>query len=183
MAYLHFSDESSQLANDFPQRPWILLPVDAQIVWQTCCNKTILFSNQTDKKNKKKRPMDSTNIYRIKGRSNQRRPARTDSSWWPCAWTGCARWQRTRRCCPQRPKRISKCRRWWWGWRRPWAGVLDPSESLDNYPRSTRCRWHCSSRRHWHPTASGPTANQSCSPSPKSWCQKRAAAAKSGDYV
>lgn len=33
---LHFSDESSQLADDFSQGPWILLPVDAQIVGQTC---------------------------------------------------------------------------------------------------------------------------------------------------
>ena len=33
---LHFSDESSELADDFSQGPGVLLPVDAQVVGQTC---------------------------------------------------------------------------------------------------------------------------------------------------
>jgi hypothetical protein len=34
--HLHFSDQGSQLADEFAQNPRILLPVDAQIVGQTC---------------------------------------------------------------------------------------------------------------------------------------------------
>lgn len=37
LAYLHFSDEGPQLADNFAQCPGILLPVDAQVVRQTCC--------------------------------------------------------------------------------------------------------------------------------------------------
>ncbi len=39
--HLHFSDQGSQLADEFAQNPRILLPVDAQIVGQTCYSKVI----------------------------------------------------------------------------------------------------------------------------------------------
>ena len=36
--YLHFSNEGPQLADNFTQDPGVLLPVDAQVVWQPCAN-------------------------------------------------------------------------------------------------------------------------------------------------
>ena len=83
--YLHFSNEGPQLADNFTQDPGVLLPVDAQVVWQPCAN--IDFYKFLARGNK----IYLNCPYRIGELLGQKWPARRGNSWWPCASTGFGR--------------------------------------------------------------------------------------------